>query len=163
MSPPEPTDDAPNFARLLAPFIGRVPPASVPRFLARLERGAADRYRAWAAALPDHAELLLECAASEEQIAIRAEAIFPVIAEDLASIEEALPGARDTYFDAFEGVPIQRQLAMQAAAERQGAQAWQALERDDMPDGTRAELDALTALEIESAERLESLLAKLAG
>ena len=63
--------DVPQFGALLAEYIVAVPEASRPRFLARLERGAADRYRGWAAALPDHADVLLECAASEEQIASR--------------------------------------------------------------------------------------------
>ncbi len=160
MSPPD-TTEAPNFAQLLARYIGMVPPASVPRLLARLERGAADRYRGWAAALPEHADVLLGCAASEEQIAIRAEAVFPAIPEDLASIEEALPGARDTYFAVFEGLPVLRQLAIQAAAERQGALAWKGLQQPDMSDATRAELDALHDLEIASAEAVEALLAQI--
>ena len=159
MSPPAP--DVPNFGALLGSYIARVPPASVPRFLARLERGAADRYRAWAAALPAHAELLLACAAREEQIAIRAEALFPVVPEDLAAIEEALPGARETYFKVFEGLTVKQQLALQAGAERQGSQAWQGLKRDGLPAADRAELDALTALELESAERIEALVASL--
>lgn len=153
--------EAPNFGELLGPYIGRVPPASMPRFLARLERGAADRYRAWAAALPEHAEVLLACAASEEQIAIRAEALYPVIPEDLAAIEEALPGARDTYFEVFEGLTLPQQLALQAAAERQGAAAWRGLAREDLPEEHRAELAALSALELESAERVEALVEKL--
>lgn len=153
----------PNFGELLGRYIGRVPAASVPRFLARLERGAADRYRAWAAELPEHAELLLSCAASEEQIAIRAEALYPVVPEDLAAIEEALPGARETYFAVFEGLTVKQQLALQAAAERQGSQAWQGLKRDGLPGAHLAELDALTALEVESAERVEELMARLPG
>ena len=153
----------PNFGELLGRYIGQVPAASVPRFLARLERGAADRYRAWAAALPAHAELLLSCAASEDQIALRAEALYPAVPEDLAAIEEALPGARDTYFGVFEGLTVKQQLALQAAAERQGSQAWQGLKRDGLPEAHRSELDALTALEIESAERVEDLVARLPG
>jgi len=160
MTTPNPVD-VPNFGALLGRYIGQVPPASVPRFLARLERGAADRYRAWAAALPDHAELLLSCAASEEQIAIRAEAIYPAIPEDLAAIEEALPGARDTYFAAFEGLSLKQQLALQAAAERQGSQAWQGLKQEGLPAAHLSELDALTALELESADRVDELVAKL--
>ena len=155
------TVDVPNFGELLGPYIGRVPPASIPRFLARLERGAADRYRGWAAALPDHAELLLSCAASEEQIAIRADALYPAEPADLAAIEEALPGARETYFSVFEGLPVKQQLALQAAAERQGSLAWQGLKRDGLPQAHLAELDALTALEIQSAEQVEALVDQL--
>ena len=160
MTMPTP-DEAPNFAVLLGPYIGQVPAASVPRLLARLERGAADRYRGWAAELPEHAEVLLECAASEEQIAIRAEAIFPAVPHELAAIEAVLPAARDTYFAVFEGLPVKRQLAFQAAAERQGALAWRGLEQPGMPESHLAELGALHDLEIRSAERVEALLAKL--
>ncbi len=151
--------EAPQFGQLLAEYIGAVPERSRPRFLARLERGAADRYRGWAAALPEHAHVLLDCAASEEQIAIRAEGLYDAIPEDLAAIEEALPPAIETYYDVFEGLPVKHQLALQAAAERQGSQAWQRLkEQPGLSDAHRAELDALTALELTSAETVEALL-----
>ena len=83
------TSEVPQFGALLAKYIVAVPESSRPRFLARLERGAADRYRAWAAALPDHAEVLLACAASEERIAIRVDALYPAIPSELAAIEDA--------------------------------------------------------------------------
>ena len=157
-----PIVDAPNFGKLLGPWIARVPAPSMPRFLARLERGAADRYRAWAAALPDHAEVLLECAASEEQIAIRAEALYPAIPEHLASIEEALPGARDAYFEVFDGLSLKQQLALQAAAERQGAMAWTGLaEAEGLSDAHREELAALSTLELQSAARIDEIVEKL--
>jgi len=151
--------DPPNFGALLAEFIQAVPDASRPRFLARLERGAADRYRGWAAALPKHAEVLLECATAEEQIAIRVDALYAAIPGDLAAIESALPPARDTYYAVFDGHSLRDQLALQAAAERQGSQAWQGLKlADGLSKAHLAELDALTALEIASAERIEALL-----
>ena len=153
--------NVPRFGALLAQYIVAVPEASRPRFLARLERGAADRYRGWAAALPEHAQVLLECAASEEQIAIRVDALYAAIPEELAAIEEALPDALQTYFNVFDGRPIKEQLALQAAAERQGSQAWQGLKNANLPKGHQAELDALTALELQSAERLEALVESL--
>ena len=154
--------DAPQFGQLLAEYIGAVPERSRPRFLARLERGAADRYRGWAAALPEHAHVLLGCAASEEQIAIRAEDLYDAIPEDLAAIEAALPPAIETYYDVFEGLPVKQQLALQAAAERQGSQAWQRLkEQPGLSDAHRAELDALTELELTSAAQVEELLASI--
>ena len=155
------TSDVPQFGALLGEYIGAVPQASRPRFLARLERGAADRYRGWAAALPDHAEVLLECASREEQIAIRVDALYPAIPSELAAIEEALPGAIETYYEVFDGLPVQRQLALQAAAERQGSQAWQGLQHAELPAAHTAELDALTVMELESAEQVEALLAQL--
>ena len=88
-----PSSDVPQFGALLAEYIVSVPEASRPRFLARLERGAADRYRGWAAALPDHADVLLECAASEEQIAIRVDAL----------VDTASAYGRPTKFGAGDG------------------------------------------------------------
>lgn len=154
--------EPPNFGALLAEFIQAVPDASRPRFLARLERGAADRYRGWAAALPAHAEVLLECAAAEEQIAIRVDALYAAIPGDLAAIESALPPARDTYYAVFDGHSLRDQLSLQAEAERQGSQAWQGLKlADGLSEEHLAELDALTALEIASAERVEALVDQL--
>lgn len=155
------TIEAPSFGALLGEYIGSVPEASRPRFLARLERGAADRYRGWAAQLPEHAETLLACAASEEQIAIRVDALYPVIGEHLAAIEAALPPAKAAYFAVFEGLSVKQQLALQAAAERQGSQAWQNLKREGLSPAHIAELDALTDLELKSAERVEALVARL--
>jgi hypothetical protein len=40
----------PNFGALLGEFIGQVPTGTMPRFLALLERTAADRFRGWAEA-----------------------------------------------------------------------------------------------------------------
>ena len=151
--------EAPQFGQLLAEYIGSIPERSRPRFLARLERGAADRYRGWAAALPEHAHTLMECAGSEEQIAIRAEGLYDIFPDDLAAIEAALPPAIETYYDVFEGLTVKQQLALQAAAERQGSQAWQRLKQQPgLTDDHRAELDALTELELTSAETVEALL-----
>ena len=155
--------EAPQFGQLLAEYIGAVPERSRPRFLARLERGAADRYRGWAAAVPDHAHELMACADSEEQIAIRAEGLYEIFPDDLAAIEEALPPAIETYYDVFDGLPVKQQIALQAAAERQGSMAWQRLKQQPgLSDEHIAELDALTALELASAERVEALLPKIA-
>ena len=153
--------ETPQFGALLAQYIVAVPEASRPRFLARLERGAADRYRGWAAALPEHAQVLLDCAASEEQIAIRVDALYAAIPEELAAIEKALPAALQTYFNVFEGRPVKQQLALQAVAERQGSQAWQSLKDANLPKAHQAELDALTALELESAQRVEAVVEQL--
>ena len=88
-------------------------------------------------------------------------ALYPVIGEHLAAIEAALPPARDAYFAVFEGLSVKQQLALQAAAERQGSQAWQNLKHDGLSPAHLAELDALTALELESAEQVEALVARL--
>ena len=154
--------EIPRFGALLAPFISQVPPDAMPRFLALLERGAANRYREWAEMLPDHADVLLSCAASEDDIADRIEAAFTLDATHRNVITAPLPGAIDTYREAFGGLDVWDQLRVQANAERQGAQAWRgiAMRVDD-----QVVLDALaacSALEEASADRLDDLIAAYA-
>lgn len=149
----------PNFGALLAPYIGQVGPALRPRFLALLERGAADRYRYWAELLPAHADGLLACAASEDEIADRIEGAFGIADADRAVVEAPLPGARDAYYAVFDGMDPWDQLRIQANAERQGANAWRSI-ADAVTD--RSVLDALaacSALEEASADYLDGLIA----
>ncbi len=149
----------PNFGQLLAPYIGQVPPSIMPRFLALLERGAADRYREWAAMLPAHAEVLLQCAASEDEIADRIESVFSLDEALRDELVAPLPGAKRTYYDAFSGMDVWDQLRVQANAERQGAQAWRNIATRTTDDRVLAELAACSALEEESADRLDALIA----
>ena len=148
---------APNFAILLGPFIAEVPEQGRPRFLALLERGAAERYRDWARELPEHAETLLACAEREDEIADRVEAIFPIATELQEEIARPLPRARDVYYDVFAGLPLQDQLAVQADAERQGAAAWRGLAGGHEDAAVREELERCARLEEASAEALEAL------
>lgn len=158
--------EAPNFAILLGPFIGEVPEDGRPRFLALLERGAAERYRGWARELPEHAETLRACADREDEIADRVEALFPVAAELEKEIARPLPRARDTYMDVFAGVPVLDQLAVQACAERQGAAAWRGMAASQDDAAVREELEGCALLEEASADALEALTgrrARIAG
>ena len=148
---------APNFGALLAPFIGRVPADARPRFLALLERGAAERYRGWAQELPGEATVLLECAAREDEIADRVEALYPISPELAKEIEEPLPEAREAYLAVFEKLPILDQLRIQADAERQGAAAWRGIAADQSDPGVSAELERCSTLEETSARALEAI------
>ena len=151
--------EIPRFGALLAPFISQVPPDSMPRFLALLERGAANRYREWAEMLPDHADVLLSCAASEDDIADRIEAACTLDDMHRDVVTAPLPGAIDTYRKAFGGLDVWDQLRVQANAERQGAQAWRGIATRV---GDQVVLDALaacSALEEASADRLDALIA----
>lgn len=154
MSEPE----FPNFASLLRPYIEAVAEPARPRFLARLERGAAERYRLWAAEAPGAASGLLGCARREDEIAERVERLFPADAAQLGEIEAALPGARDTYYGVFADLAPREQLRIQANAERQGAAAWRLLASQQSDAGVRDELLACAGLEEESALFLEKLL-----
>lgn len=149
----------PNFGELLGPYIAAVPEASRPGFLARLERGAAQRYRDWAAAAPGIAEGLLACAAREDAIADRAEKVLPPDPAHTRALDDAAPGARDTYYAVFAELPIREQLRIQAGAERQGAAAWRGIAATHSDESVRSELEASALLEEESAAWLEKLLA----
>jgi len=150
--------DVPEFGELLAPFIGSVPEHAVPNFLALLERGAAQRYRYWAEQLPEFQQGLNQCAESEDKIADIVESIFPIDPSLAEEIEQPLPGARDTYYAVFEPLPIADQLAVQADAELQGANAWRAMLADDTTDAVRAGLQECIALEEASSAYLYSIL-----
>lgn len=150
--------DTPDFAELLAPFIGAVPEEAVPNFLALLERGAAQRYRDWARQLSEHREGLSRCAASEDQIADIVEGLFPISEELASAIREPLPAARDKYFEVFEHLSLAEQLAIQADAELQGAAAWRGMLSDELPAQVREGLERCSELEEASSAYLYSIL-----
>lgn len=157
------TITAPNFAELLAPYIDSVPAEAVPAFLARLERTAADRYRLWAEAVPEHREGLLDCAAREDEIADRVEKIYPATAEDhVVAIDSAIGPAKDTYYDVFSSLTPFEQMSIQADAERQGAAAWRAMIDDEGDEEIKSELERCARIEEASADYLDALLVVLA-
>lgn len=150
--------DVPEFGALLAPFIGSVPEQAVPNFLALLERGAAQRYRYWAEQLPEWQEGLSKCADSEDKIADIVESVFPIDAGLAEEIQQPLPDARDTYYSVFEPLSLADQLAVQAAAELQGANAWRAMLSEETPSAIRAGLEECITLEEASSAYLYSIL-----
>ena len=148
----------PNFGELLGPYISAVPPQAVPNFLALLERGAAQRYRDWAAQLPDFSDGLIKCSEAEDEIANIVEAMFLINDELAAEIQKPLPEARDTYYQVFEQYSLADQLAIQADAELQGANAWRRMTNDDNPDHIQAGLLKCIDLEEESSKYLYSII-----
>jgi len=149
----------PDFGELLAPHLSEVPPEALPYLLSQLERTAAARYRSWAEALPEHAAGILECAAREDDIADRAEALFPPSGEHRALVAGIMPAAKDAYYAALDGYGPIEQMTIQENAERQGSGAWQNLKAAH-PEKAEA-LDALSGIELESADYLQALLTKL--
>lgn len=150
--------EIPRFGELLAPFIGRVPAEAMPRFLALLERGAADRYRVWADALPEHRVGLLDCAGREDEIADRIDAAFALDESLRPALEAPLPEAIAVYYEVFAAYDIWDQLRIQANAERQGANAWRGIAtRHPDPKVVRA-LESCSALEESSADYLDVLI-----
>jgi hypothetical protein len=150
--------EAPNFAVLLGPYIAEVPAEGRPRFLALLERSAAERYRGWARDLPEHAEGLLACADREDEIADRIEKLFPIGPELLKRVEAPLPSAKQTYYDVFaEHSPLD-QLRIQADAERQGAAAWCGIADAQSDPAVKEEIERCARLEEQSAAWVEGIL-----
>lgn len=146
----------PDFGRLLADHLAGVDPDALPFLLSQLERTAAARYRAWADEVPEHRDGLLECASREDQIADRVEAMFPPSDEHRAQVSAMIGPAKAAYYAVFDGYAPVEQMAIQAGAERQGANAWQGL-KDAYP-AQAAALDELSDLEVESADHLDGLL-----
>ena len=115
----------------LAALIGRVlvdiAEADRPAVIAMAERIAGDRYRAWADQVSDaNAKTsLLECAAREDEIASKVEAIVPNAEAIQAKVSSAHPHIADEYKALFAGMPLAEQFAFQARAERAGAALWQ--------------------------------------
>ena len=152
----------PRFGELLRPFIARVAPETMPRFLALLERGAADRYRIWAETLPEHSEGLLRCADSEDEIADRIEGAFALDESLRDQLEAPLPEAIDTYYRVFAPLSVWDQLRVQADAERQGAAAWRGI-ASQHPDPSVVEvLETCSRLEESSADYLDALIDRFA-
>lgn len=153
----------PDFAALLAPYIGAVPPEALPAFLARLERTAAQRYRQWAGDFPEHAQGLLACAGREDLIADEVERIYPATqAAQIEAMDAALAPARDTYYAVFARLSPTEQLTVQANAERQGAAAWRGMLAQEQDAQNRAVLEACARHEEASADFLDKLLTLLA-
>ena len=151
--------EIPNFGELLADHLGGVDADALPFLLSQLERTAADRYRHWAEEVPEQREGLLACAASEDEIADRAEALFPPSDAHRAQVAAMIGAAKAAYYAVFDGLSPAEQMAIQAGAERQGANAWKGLEATH--PGAAEELDAMSTLETQSADYLDGILGEL--
>jgi hypothetical protein len=150
----------PNFGEVLAEYLSDVEADALPFLLAQLERTAAARYRQWADEVPEHREGLLACAVREDEIADRAEALFPPTDDHRAQVFGMIGPAKAAYYAVFDGYTPLEQMTIQASAERQGAGAWQSL-KDVHPAEAEA-LDELSGIEAESADYLDNLLSSLA-
>ncbi len=149
----------PQFGALLRSHIASVPDAARPAFLAGLERSAAARYREWAEATPDHAEVLLDCAAREDQIADLVAGLFPIAPDMQQAVDDALPAAIALYYEVFAPYGVLDQLYLQSEAELQGAQAWAGIAAGSDNEATSGVLARCTTLEQESAAAVKDLLA----
>ena len=152
---------APSVADLLGPVLNGLHPPLRLRFLALLERRAAERYRGWAAAVsdPELADGLGACAEREDEIARLVEGLVPAADDEQATFAALMPGVERATAKLFAG-PLAAQFAAQAAGERASAATWRAAaERRDAP-AVRDVLLRCATLEEESAAFLESVLAR---
>jgi len=152
--------EIPNFPMLLMEPLISVPEASRVGFISRLERSAADRYREWAAESEEHAAWLNQCADREDEIANRAEEMFPVLPEHEEIVAEALRVARELYAGAFEGHPLEDRIFLQAHAERQGSLAWLGFASQHDDEEIKARFLELAQLEVASAEQVDTELGR---
>ena len=159
------TSGLPDLGEQVRPLIEGLPPRVQPRLIAELERVAAKRYEAWAAACaePAHAEGLRECALREEEVARRVEALFAMQPGDEHPFDDALPKIEAAYRAALAGRPLTEQYAIQAAAERRGAAVWRSLAASLADASARQALLSCAELEERSAALLEALLARTSG
>jgi hypothetical protein len=151
--------EVPNFGELLGPAISSVPAEGTPTLLSGLERAAAGRYRAWAEALPEHADTLLACARREDEIAERVRGLFPVDPATREAVDKALPQAIEIYHRTFAPFAVLDQLYLQSEAELQGAQAWAGIAAGVEDASVKATLARCTQLEEESSRAVRALLA----
>ena len=149
----------PQFGALLRSHIASVPDAARPAFLSGLERSAAARYRTWAEVAPQYADVLLECAAREDEIAELVAELFPIEPEAQRAVDEALPAAVALYYDVFAPYDVLDQIYLQSEAELQGAQAWVGMAAGIDDPAVRATLARCTDLEQQSAAAVKELLA----
>ena len=159
--PPRVSAALPDVGALLAPLLARVPRAQQPLVIALAERMAADRYRGWSRLVrgAEPRARLLACAAREEAIAERIEALHPEAAAIQRELLAKLPELVETNRSAFAGRPLAAQFRIQAQGERLGAATWRSFARDEQDASRRDALLACASLEEESALVLETLLA----
>jgi len=157
---PNDASELPNIAQVLGEVLQGVAADEQPLLIAVAERLAAARYRNWAmeVAEPTRQAELLRCAAREEQIASRVEALYPGAASTQRRILTANPDLEALNHSLFAGRPLAEQFTIQAAGERLGAATWRAFARRETRPEARDSLLACAALEEQSAVALEAML-----
>lgn len=154
------TAGLPNVAELLLPILQRVEPERRPLLIAIAERMAAVRYRRWADGAGDAAtrESLLACAAREEEIASRVEALHPDASRIQREILASQPDLAEVDRSVFAGRPPREQFTIQAQGERVGASTWRSFAQHDPDPARRSTYLACAPLEEANAQVLEAML-----
>jgi hypothetical protein len=157
---PTPEPELPDLGAIIGRVLQRVPPQERPLLVAIAERMAAERYRGWADPPADAARRsqLLACAAREEEIAGRVEALYPGASSTQRDILAKNPDLEDLNRSIFAHRPLHEQFRIQAQGERLGAATWRAFARQEASATARETFLACAELEEASALVLESIL-----
>jgi hypothetical protein len=152
--------ELPDVGAVLAGLLARVPRAEQPLLIAIAERMAADRYRGWAAEVPESERRaqLLACAAREEEIARHVESLFPDAGAIQSSLRAKHPDLVELNRSLFADRPLLQQFAIQARGERLGSATWRAFARESRGAAQQTFLTC-AGLEVRNAEVLEAILA----
>jgi len=150
----------PNLGEIIGPILQRLAPEQQALLIAVAERLAAVRYRDWAeqSAKPADRSQLLACAAREEEIAQRVEAMYPGAADIQRTILATNPDLEAVNRNIFAGRSLTEQFAIQAQGERLGAATWRAFAHRPSSAAHEAVFLACADLEEQSARVLEALL-----
>lgn len=151
------TTTSSELTAVLGQLMQRAAPGQQQLLMALAERMAADRYRTWADGESGERRVaLLACAAREEEVARRIEALHDKAAAVQAQIREQNPDIGELARAFFARFPVDEQYRLQAQAERLGAASWRSLAKRADGASLRDVYLTCAALEEESAVVLES-------
>ncbi len=154
--------EVPDFDELLGGMLDRVKEEQRPLLMAMLERVAAAKYREWSG-LPEHGAHrtdLLDCAAREEEIASKVEALYAGAAALQQAIADELPELAQVSDDLFGGRSVPHQMAVLAAGERSGGRVWETLARAQSAPTAQDAMRSCGPLEDANAAVLERILSQ---
>ena len=155
------SNDLPSIAGILAPVVTRFPRQQQKLLVAWAERQAARMYQSWAEHVSDPERAgFLRCAAREEDIAARIEALDPDAATIQRQLLAELPDLEEQVRAAYAGRPLEEQWEIQRRGERAGKKTWETFAAVENDATVKAVLLACAALEDENASFLQGILAR---
>ena len=152
--------ELPSIAAILTPVAACLPLRQQRLLIAHAERQAAEMYRSWAAQVdaPER-DGFLRCAAREQDIATRIEALEPEADALRRQVEAVLPPDLDAQVRAvYAGRPLEEQWEIQRRAERAGKKTWENFAAAESDPAAQTVLRTCAALEDESASFLAATL-----
>ena len=158
------SDDLPSIAGVLAPVVAGFPRPQQKILIAWAERQAAKRYQSWAEQVGGSERAgFLGCAAREEDIAARIEALDPNATAIQQKLLVELPDLEAQVLAVYADRSLEEQWEIQRRGERAGKKTWETFAAAEDDTQARAVLLACAALEDESASFLRSVLEKRGG